>query len=267
MKRTTIAFLSLALLSVFFFTGCKKGCTNPLAENYDADAKKDDGSCEFASSGTLSLMLHHKAGTEDFVMGETYTLADGRSYLFTEAVMYLSGIGAAPEDGGAEETIDDSYLLVKPETMIYEVGDLVEGHYSELSLNVGLDEIANHSDPSSYALGHPLANQTPNMNWNWNSGYMFILIEGKMDTTAAMNGAVTDGNFSIHVGTDDLLRHAHIEHHFDMEEGGSTFHANLDWAELLNGVDLRTENQTNTFSDLNLATKVANNAPNIFSHD
>jgi|SRR5690554_3217156 len=39
-----ILFIGLAGLS-----GCKKeGCTNPIASNYDSNAKKDDGSCVLA---------------------------------------------------------------------------------------------------------------------------------------------------------------------------------------------------------------------------
>ena len=31
-----------------FLSSCsKEGCTDPIAENYDAEAKKDDGTCEF----------------------------------------------------------------------------------------------------------------------------------------------------------------------------------------------------------------------------
>ena len=39
--------ITLSILSIFVFVGCsKKGCTDENAPNYDAKAKKDDGSCE-----------------------------------------------------------------------------------------------------------------------------------------------------------------------------------------------------------------------------
>lgn len=50
MKFTTL-LASLALAGMVFTTGCKKeGCTDPLALNYDEDAKKDDGSCEYENA-------------------------------------------------------------------------------------------------------------------------------------------------------------------------------------------------------------------------
>lgn len=39
---------SLLLVMTIFFSSCsKEGCTDPIAENYDADAKNDDGNCEY----------------------------------------------------------------------------------------------------------------------------------------------------------------------------------------------------------------------------
>lgn len=44
-KITGIALLGSAMM----FTSCKKkGCTDPLANNYSVDAKKDDGSCQYS---------------------------------------------------------------------------------------------------------------------------------------------------------------------------------------------------------------------------
>ena len=55
MKTSKILLLTLLVASTTF-VGCKKeGCTDPTATNYDADAKKDDGSCEYDNNAyTLS---------------------------------------------------------------------------------------------------------------------------------------------------------------------------------------------------------------------
>ena len=45
MKRIIILFNLLML--VLFFVKCEKGCTDPNAENYNPDAKKDNGSCYY----------------------------------------------------------------------------------------------------------------------------------------------------------------------------------------------------------------------------
>ncbi len=56
MKTKTMKFgmmvLAVAALSVGTVSCKKKGCTDPNAPNYDAEAQKDDGSCEDPVTGT-----------------------------------------------------------------------------------------------------------------------------------------------------------------------------------------------------------------------
>ena len=48
-------FLLLISVSIFSFTSCKKkGCTDETALNYEADAKKDDGSCTYSTNEGLA---------------------------------------------------------------------------------------------------------------------------------------------------------------------------------------------------------------------
>ncbi|MDB0037878.1 DUF4856 domain-containing protein [bacterium] len=49
----TIVLSTLLIATGFAMTGCKKGCTDPTAINYDDKAKKDDSSCKFDESYTI----------------------------------------------------------------------------------------------------------------------------------------------------------------------------------------------------------------------
>ena len=59
MKNIKLPFFT-AILALGLFNSCgTDGCTDPTATNYNSDATKDDGSCEFAAteyklSGTLA---------------------------------------------------------------------------------------------------------------------------------------------------------------------------------------------------------------------
>ena len=72
MKTSTFKFgvMLMAASLVFGAASCKKGCTDPTAINYDANAKKDDGTC-IASNDTTDDTVVEKFGmiTQD----ETWT--------------------------------------------------------------------------------------------------------------------------------------------------------------------------------------------------
>ena len=46
------------------------------------------------------------------------------------------------------------------------------------------------------------------MHWGWNTGYIFVKIEGKVDTLSSGN---FDHNFSFHAGTDVFLKQLTFE--------------------------------------------------------
>ena len=110
-KTTTL----LLLMVIFFaFTNCKKkGCTDPLATNYNTAAQKDDGSCEYSPAPV----------TPDYVVPSTYAFTDdagnstvsfsgqtSRMDMLSEMVTYLK---TANDAGGGltPSTLNSTTLL------------------------------------------------------------------------------------------------------------------------------------------------------------
>ena len=54
--KKNIVINSSIVLVIFALNGCKKGCTDPLALNYDPNAKKEDQSCEYESFNRQGLL-------------------------------------------------------------------------------------------------------------------------------------------------------------------------------------------------------------------
>lgn len=78
--------------------------------------------------------------------------------------------------------------------------------FSDLQFILGVDSTLNHNDPSTFLNDSPLnISNAGTMHWGWNPGYIFISVEGKVDTL--VDGIENyDHNFSFHVGTDEYLQ-------------------------------------------------------------
>jgi hypothetical protein len=246
-KPTLFTALTLAVL-IF---SCKK----------DDDDKKTEPIPVTPTTAKLDVHFHSKVGDAGFALNQEYTMVVGGetiTYDFSRAAFYVSGITLHKMDGGST-SFENKYLLVKPDQDEYTIGQLAPAHYTGIRFNVGVDAANNHADPATFEAGHPLAIQNPSMHWNWNPGYLFMALEGSFSATSGESGT-----FTYHIGLDDLLRTVEIDfhHHLEVTAGKEAIvHMEIDYAELLNGVDLRTENFTKSMaaSERPLAEKIANN--------
>jgi len=74
--------------------------------------------------------------------------------------------------------------------------------FPSLSMVLGVDASLNHDDPSAFPNDSPLnIVNSGSMHWGWNTGYIFISVEGKADTLNDGNDNF-DLSFSYHIGTD-----------------------------------------------------------------
>ncbi len=248
--------LSSALIAVVV-TGCKK---DPKEESPKPASQEQD----------LALVFKNVAGTSDVDFISAYTTNSAQQYTLSTVRFYMSGISLVKSDG-SEYPLTGQYLLVDPSVSHFHLGKVPVGNYKGLKFTVGIDSVTNHKDPSTYATTNPLANQTPSMHWSWNSGYVFMMIEGSCDTTAAGTDALASGQYHhsmfFHLGMDGLTRKVELNNSaFSIVSGTDKYvYIKTDMNQLLNGVDLKTENQSHTMGTMMLATKVANNIPNAFS--
>ncbi len=253
--------LSAMLMMSFslFTTSCKQeGCTDPDAYTFDPDAVKSDASaCAYP---TLVLEIASIVGDQPLVYDQVYQV-NGMATSFSTAQFYLSQVQIG--DHGDMESLD-TYLLISPEKDHYEVGEIKAGHKHSLHFGVGVDSASNFLDPSTYEANHPLAPKSPSMHWSWNSGYIFIRLEGKVDTDG---DDVLETDFEFHIGTKNLYRTFEYDVHFDADEADSHLEMTVDFAKFFTGIDLKTDRVTHTMDNMPLAMTVVNNLSTVFSVD
>ena len=174
---------------------CKKeGCTDPQATNYNEEAKKDDGTCEFEEFGVTEIKIDHVWGmgnSNPFTLNTEYIHPMSNDTLtYTTLKYYISNFRLKKSDG-SWWTHPESYFLVDASdasSMTLSLSNVPAGSYTEVSYTMGVDSLRNVSGAQTGALS-----TTNGMFWSWNSGYIMVKAEG----TSPNSGS---GSFSFHLG-------------------------------------------------------------------
>lgn len=157
---------------------------------------------EAQSGGKVVFRLAHMVQGEPLeLQSKTYENAAGNRFVLDRFKYYLSNIKLRNTRNGTFYLEPESYHLVGVENgkHIYEISinGVNPGTYNEVEFAIGVDNAKNTSTDRVGALDP--ANQ---MVWNWDTGYKFISVTGKLltDDEAAPEGLV------IHVGFDENYR-------------------------------------------------------------
>ncbi|MFM6934728.1 MAG: MbnP family protein [Flavobacteriales bacterium] len=150
---------------------------------------------------TVKVTVNPIYGTQPFYMDSVYTTAEGYKVKFTELVCYFSLLKNGTND------LIQAALFDYRETgnvLVNQTGDHTK--FANLSGKIGVDTTLNHLDPSAFPNNSPLnISNAGIMHWGWNPGYIFVNLEGKVDTIVDATNNL-DLSFSFHIGTDTYLQ-------------------------------------------------------------
>lgn len=201
------------------------------------------------------------SGQQNVQLDSVYTTPEGYKVKFTDVKFYVTKL-----KNGNSNLLEAAFFDFRETGLLLAK---VKGDYAQFSSLqgfIGVDSVLNHSDPSAFPNDSPLniSNAGP-MHWGWNPGYIFINLEGKVDTIPdGINNL--DHSFSFHIGTDTYRRNLNFSNvnwqTFSATE--KVFPLKLDlWKFLHNPastIDLKTEFLTHTASGQQaLTVKVTSN--------
>lgn len=156
-------------------------------------ACRKEKSEESLAMAYLSIRFHPQINGSDLKLNSNYTNIYGENFSLT-AVKFYTGLyqlgnrseGTSVESSGGPYWLSD---LSKPSSMAVSAS-IPPGIYNQLKFLVGVDSTRNVSGVQSGDLD-PAAG----MFWTWNSGYIYIKIEGNSPASPEPNG-----KFEYHIG-------------------------------------------------------------------
>ncbi|MBC8153471.1 MAG: hypothetical protein H7Z72_11215, partial [Bacteroidetes bacterium] len=134
----------------------------------------------------LRVQIDNVVGNQELVLGTSqYTNGSGEPFTVTTLNYYLSNFRFRRTDG-SEYVVpqDSSYFLVKESdkaSQLLTFRNLPVGDYSAVTFTIGVDSLrstANISERTGVLNPAGSATAPNDMYWAWNSGYIFLKLEG-----------------------------------------------------------------------------------------
>jgi hypothetical protein len=210
MKKLVFLFVGVLVLSA-----CEPDPKPPVGGNTNSDEQV-----------SMSLAISHTFGNMPLTLNQPYFNTGRNDIRFTNIQYFVSDLKLQKMDGSwLTVPFYAMFTAQSQESAQVNIANIPKGNYKGVGFSIGVDSIANHSDPAIWPNGHPLSIMEGGaMHWSWNSGYIFIKVEGnyKIDGNP-------DGGFAYHIGRDDLrvdIRQENIQ--LDLNASGNTVQFSLD---------------------------------------
>lgn len=237
--------------------------------------EKDNGNTNTSINtpmGNLSFHFHTNIeDTEVDAYGIEYMTVEGRLISLNMAQMYISGIQLVKLDGSTYDVPNKTVLKVL-ESEVVVIGNVPVGNYKSVRFKVGLNPTINSLNPTMTADSVIL--NKPQM-WFSNpfqpDGYVFMNVQGTIDTTSEMNG--TPVPFSYKIGTNAHYTQVEMpEKNFTVLQNQEAYvHMVIDYSKLFSGIQLNSTANlvVNTVADnaLPIAVAIKNNIPLVFRYE
>jgi len=175
----------------------------------ESDSKKED------ETQKVTLEVQFFVKEKPLKLLQEYQNDLNQRYLLENFKFYLSNFEFESTSTNENFKVEDSYYLFSAdrENNVFEREILVKkGEFSKLNFSIGVDSIKNTSLDNSGDLD--ISNS---MAWDWNTGYKFVVMEGKYYTDAS--NPTTSIPLVFHIGTNQNYKKISLDFDTINEKG------------------------------------------------
>lgn len=167
-KHINTIFIA-SIITLLAFTACKKDTTGPAYSE--------------SNLASLSVEFDNIVGSQNLALNTTnYTNAAGETYNVQLLQYFISNIKLGKADGTVYTVNQDSsYFLIKEADAATRFAKLQvpQADYTTLTFTLGVDSLRSTMDISKRTgVLDPSGGHDDGMYWGWNSGYIFLKMEG-----------------------------------------------------------------------------------------
>ena len=144
-----------------------------------------------ACGSALEIAVRHMFGDGPLLLDSLrYQNAAGETLSVSRLSYLLSGFAVEREDGVWVEIADrHAWMDAARQRTVVRFDDVPAGKYRALRFHIGPDAKANTGDPAKLAADDPLNPNLNGLHWSWQTGYIFLALEGHYRTgTAELKG-------------------------------------------------------------------------------
>ena len=179
----------LAVFTLFAFSSCSDSAKNPEPT-------------PVTEGGKLRLEFDNVVGDKNLVLNSvTYQNATKEDFVVTKLNYFISNIKLTKTDGTTFTVPQDSsYFLIKEDTKASQfvtLSNVPFGDYKAVEFMVGVDSLRNTApiEKRKGVLDPAGSMALDGMYWEWNSGYIFVKLEG-----SSSKGNPVNNKFYYHIG-------------------------------------------------------------------
>ena len=146
MRNTLFIIISIVLI----YSACQKeeGCTNPQANNYNAHATIDDGSCIYPPITDLIIHFTQTVNENPLIKNNMmYTNQAGENYN-SQTLRYLISDINMHSDNGTSTLVENVHFIdiSIDSTLKLNISEVSDQYYTSISFTMGLNPIKNFTD-------------------------------------------------------------------------------------------------------------------------